>query len=155
VIGLFLQERISPGKGLMRTVDDIKEQNGLVYLPHPLSISRESILNVPLIKSILWKIDIVEVFNSRTKRENSDNRWFQDWVESGRVIRAVGSDAHAPHEFGNVFIEMDDFETKEGFLQSLSKARFRIKKTSPMFRLIMNHKSRKIIRLYLSLFRSH
>lgn len=146
VIGLFLKERIAPDLGISKTIEEIKGQDGLVYIPHPLSVSRKKALHVE--ELLKWKssIDIVEIFNARTRRESDDRVWLDKLLEEGKVVKGAGADAHAPNEFGNVLIKMDDFNTTDEFLSSLSKANIKARKTSPWMRKFMNHKTRKIIR---------
>ncbi|MBN1186581.1 MAG: PHP domain-containing protein [Bacteroidales bacterium] len=149
IIGLFINSWISPMQGLAKTIENIKMQDALVYLPHPLSISRNTSLNLNKLKELHDEIDIVEVFNSRTRHEHDDDKWFIEWINTGKVVKAVGSDAHAPYEFGNVMIKMENFTSKEEFLQSLAGAYWEVKKSSIFFRYIFNHKIRKIIRHFL------
>ncbi len=146
IIGIFLKHWIAPVQGLEKTIGQIKEQGGLVYLPHPLSTGRDSSLNVAGIRDLCSEIDIVEVFNARTRTESSARKWLSDWINSGYVVKSAGSDAHSPYELGNVLIEMEDFTSGKDFLQSLARARSYVKKSSPYLRLLMNHKVRKAIR---------
>lgn len=146
IIGLFIGKWIEPMQGLEKTIEEIKSQGGLVYLPHPLSVCRDDSLDVGKIKGLVQEIDIVEMFNSRTRHESRDNGWLAEWVLKGRVAQSAGSDAHAPHELGNVLIDMEGFASKADFLNSLVRARFSVKKTSPFLRAVMNHRVRKIIR---------
>ena len=149
VTGLFLNKLISPGQGIHKTIDLIKSQNGIVYIPHPLSISRNEMLNIPKILERIGEIDIIEYFNSRTLKESRDKDWLDELFLNGKVIKGAGSDAHAIYELGNVIIELDHFEDSDGFLKSLSSARFHLKKTQGINRLIMNHRTRKILRKWM------
>ncbi len=150
IIGLFLKQRIRPMQGMEDTIGEIGSQGGLAYLPHPLSICRNQPLDVGVIQGLLSKVDIVELFNSRTRRESADHAWLAEWIRRGGVVISAGSDAHAPHELGNVLIEMDDFSSPQEFLRSLANARFSMKKTSTFLRAVMNHRVRSIIRLCAS-----
>ncbi len=147
IIGLFLRQRIRPMQGIKDTIGEIRSQGGLVYLPHPLSLCRNQPLDVGVIQGFLSQVDIVEVFNSRNLHESTDHAWLAEWIRRGRVVISAGSDAHAPHELGNVLIEMDGFSSPQEFLRSLARARFSVKKTSPFLRAVMNHRVRRIIRL--------
>ena len=146
IIGLFLEQRIRPMQGMEDTIGEIGSQGGLVYLPHPLSLCRNQPLDVDVIRGLLSKVDIVEVFNSRTRCESADHAWLAEWIRRGGVVISAGSDAHAPHELGNVLIEMDDFSSPQRLIRSLAKARFSMKKTSSFLRAVMNHRVRSIIR---------
>jgi len=147
IIGLFLKQRIRPMQGMKDTIGEIKSQGGLVYLPHPLARCRNHPLDVDVIQGLLSKVDIVELFNSRTRRESTDHTWLAEWIRQGGVVISAGSDAHAPHELGNVLIEMDDFSSPQRLIRSLAKARFSMKKTSTFLRAVMNHRVRSLIRL--------
>lgn len=149
IIGLFLKEKIAPDLGIMRTIEEIKGQEGLVYIPHPLSVSRKKTLNVEELLKYKSSIDIIETFNARTRRESENKAWLDNLLEDSEVIEGAGSDAHAPNEFGNVLIEMSNFTTTDEFLLSLSQANIKAQKTSPWMRKFMNHKTRKIIRKIL------
>lgn len=147
IIGLFLDKRIAPMQGLEQTLCRIKEQGGIVYLPHPLSISRDHALDVTRMLALRDQVDIVEIFNSRTRKEHHDSRWLTEWISRGEVICSGGSDAHFPCEFGNVKIEMPAFTSRQNFLQCLRVSRITTMKKTPVFmRVVMNHYMRKVIR---------
>ena len=40
IIGLFINEKISPGKSPRDTMLEIKKQGGIVYIPHPYDEKR-------------------------------------------------------------------------------------------------------------------
>ena len=149
IIGLFLKRWIAPNLGISKTIHEIKMQGGLVYVPHPFSINKNFSLNLDELTKLSSSIDIVEVFNSRTTSETKDRRWFDGLLSSGKFVEAAGSDAHSPYELGNVLIEMENFHTKHEFLTSLANGHFYCKKTSPLLRVLMNHKIRKILRRFI------
>ena len=64
VIGLFLREEIPRGMSFAETVAAIKEQNGLVYLPHPFD-RMHSIADPATLQRHLADIDVFEVYNAR------------------------------------------------------------------------------------------
>ena len=66
IIGLFLQETIRKGLTPEDTVRAIREQGGLVLIPHPYDRVRKSPLREEAALRIMNDIDIIEVFNSRT-----------------------------------------------------------------------------------------
>ncbi len=65
IIGLFLKEWIQPFLSPIDTIEKIKEQGGLVYIPHPFDGLRTSVLRRKILNDIADQIDILEVFNSR------------------------------------------------------------------------------------------
>ncbi|MBU4560675.1 PHP domain-containing protein, partial [bacterium] len=101
VIGLFLKERIPYSLSPEETIRRIKEQEGLVYIPHPF---------IPLIANSLGqelygfhkKIDIVEIFNARSFFRRSGKRASQ-FARNNGITTAAGSDAHFASEIGNAY----------------------------------------------------
>ncbi|MCG2675965.1 PHP domain-containing protein [bacterium] len=125
VIGLFLKERIPYSLSPEETIRRIKEQEGLVYIPHPF---------IPLIANSLGqelygfhkKIDIVEIFNARSFFRRSGKRASQFALDNG-IVTAAGSDAHLASEIGNAYMELEDFSGPEEFLRNLREAKAVIK----------------------------
>ena len=131
IIGLFLTEEIPPDLSPVETVKRIKEQNGLVYIPHPFDTFRKATIGADALNQIFNHIDIVEVFNSRSLFNKSDKKALQFCKKNGFIV-VVGSDAHTRYEIGNSYLEMEDFDTKEDFLENLKNARLVTKRT-PIF----------------------
>lgn len=121
ITGLFLNEEIKPFLTLEETIDKIREQDGLVYLPHPFDPFRNGIVNK--------NADIIEVFNSRCI-DNNSNKKALDFASKYNLIKAVGSDTHTSFEVGNAYIIMEDFNDKKEFLENLKKANFFTKKSN-------------------------
>ncbi|MBU2589458.1 MAG: histidinol-phosphatase [Nanoarchaeota archaeon] len=122
VIGLFLNEEIPRGLSIFETIERIKEQGGLVYLPHPFDKARKGVgkLNV--------KADIVEVFNARVIFQKF-NREAQSYAFKNNLLMASASDAHFAKHVGYSYIELDNFYGKSGLLRSLRKAKLVRRKT--------------------------
>lgn len=119
VIGLFLEERIPPGLALEETVARIRDQGGLVYLPHPYAYVWRPGRHAR--RGLSWA-DAVEVMNARA--------FLPIW--NGRAARAArrhglpacgGSDAHFPVELGRAFTRMPDFRDAASFRAALAGAR--------------------------------
>jgi hypothetical protein len=64
VIGLFLSEEIPKGMPFPDTLAAIREQGGLVYLPHPFD-RRHAIPDPRTLHHHLAEIDVLEVYNAR------------------------------------------------------------------------------------------
>jgi predicted metal-dependent phosphoesterase TrpH len=90
IIGLFLKEEIKSRVGIEVT-EEIHNQGGIVILPHPM---KGHILK----EEILKKIDLIEVFNSRTSAEL--NLKALRLAEEYKKPFIVGSDAHFLSEIG-------------------------------------------------------
>jgi predicted metal-dependent phosphoesterase TrpH len=120
IMGMFLKETIPSGFTPAETVRRIREQGGLVNIPHPFETMRGSALKDPSIEEIAADIDLVEVFNARSPfSANSDKA--RDFAAKNGIPGGAGSDAHSVHEIGNAYIEMPDFDTPEEFLGAVAR----------------------------------
>jgi predicted metal-dependent phosphoesterase TrpH len=122
IIGYFLTRRIRPGLSLTRTISEIKDQGGLVCIPHPFDRFRTSRLQFKALKEIENEIDIIEVFNSRNVN-SEDNKKAKEFALAKGTMVSVGSDAHWPWEIGLTYMNIPDFSDVESFraaLQSVS-----------------------------------
>lgn len=124
--GLFLNEEIPKETDVYEAVDRIRQQGGLVYMPHPFDIGRRSTLKVHD-----FKADIVEVFNARVVLQKY-NRMANEYAEKHNLLKAVGSDSHFSMHVGMCYAEMDDFDDIKGFKESLKKAKLVTKQVNPL-----------------------
>lgn len=92
IIGVFLKEEIRPGRS-DDVIQQIREQGGLVVLPHPYKAHQ-------LDDHLLAQVDLIEVHNSRCSK--SENALAMELA--GRLGRPSlgGADAHCAHELGAV-----------------------------------------------------
>jgi len=99
IIGLGLQEEIQ-ATGLHETIEEIKEQGGEVYLPHPFDKFRRSALGDYAFE-VAEKLDYVEVFNGRCLLGSFD-RQAENFADEHGLAKLAGSDAHFGFEMGNL-----------------------------------------------------
>ena len=136
VTGLFLQETIPRGLSPVETAKRIKEQGGLVSLPHPFDRFRSEVITRSGIEDVLPYADIVEVFNSRNNMD-ADNRKAYDFAEEHGLLTSGVSDAHTAIELGRTYVIMPEFDgTPEGFKQSLAQGEIRARKMSPLIHAV-------------------
>lgn len=146
IIGLFLSERIPPLLSPEETIAEIRRQAGLVYLPHPFdNVRRDAHFTLRRLEMMAEKVDVVEVFNARNSL-SSHNRKALEYARSHHLMMGAGSDAHSPFEFGNAYVDMAPFETKEEFLSNLVAGEIQGRLTPSWLQLLMNHFVRKGIR---------
>ncbi len=122
IIGLFLQETIRKELTPEGTVRAIREQGGLVLVPHPYDRARRSPLREGALLRIMPDIDVIEVFNSRTVFQADLDRSRRLAEEHGKLMSAA-TDAHTPWEIGLAYTEMPPFEGPGEFLVALGKGR--------------------------------
>ena len=145
VIGLFLRQRIPPGMSLDSTVRAIKEQGGIVYLPHPFETRRKGI-SQPALKMLgTNQVDVWEIFNARS-RDSKAVEDFRVYAEDRGLRLAAGSDAHMPRELGRAYTLVPSFETPQDLLDSLEQADFVCEPISFLHRLCLNYKTRQGLR---------
>jgi len=137
VIGIFMRELIPRGTPARETCERIREQGGVVYLPHPFDGSRAG--NPRLLEALLPVIDVVEVHNARCWPTDL-NRRALEWARAHGKAMGAGSDAHTIREIGRGYVEIPPFEPdRDSFLASLVAGSVAGQfNTSPVYRLASN-----------------
>jgi hypothetical protein len=136
IMGMFLQEDIPAKTGLDETFRNIRQQGGLICIPHPYDKVRPSAFrDKKLLELIVEQVDIIEVFNSRSMFPGTEPM-ARDLATRHHKIMSAGTDAHSPQEIGFAYVDMDDFNNKDEYLVSLSKGKIFGKKSSPLIHLI-------------------
>ncbi len=120
VIGLFLDEEIPRGMTFADTVAAIREQGGLVYLPHPFD-RLHAIPDPDTIHRHLAEIDVFEVYNARLLRDSFNDEALR-FARKYRLLQGAGSDAHVLQGVGTGVVRMRRFDGPEEFLLSLRSA---------------------------------
>lgn len=120
IIGLFLRERIPPRMSPEETVAAIRDQNGIVLLPHGFDPYKANRLKPAARERIADDIDVVEVFNARVSHPRR-NREARDWAVQNDVPASAGTDAHIPSAIGEAWVQAPDLDatTPEGLLRAL------------------------------------
>ncbi|RPJ60047.1 MAG: phosphotransferase [Dehalococcoidia bacterium] len=136
IMGMFLQEDIPNKISVEETISLIRQQNGLICIPHPYDWIRPSAFrNRSKLESVAELADIIEVFNARSMFPGIENK-SRDLATRHHKVMSCGSDAHSPQEIGYATVEMTDFNTKEDFLLALSNGKLNCRKSSPLIHLI-------------------
>ena len=120
VIALFLEEEIPRGMSFADTIAAIREQGGLVYLPHPFD-RLHSIPDPATLHQHLAEIDVLEVFNARLLRDRFNDEALR-FARKYRLLEGAGSDAHVLQGVGTGAVGMRRFDGPEEFLLSLRTA---------------------------------
>jgi hypothetical protein len=134
IIGLFLSEEIPRDLSPEETVRRIKEQGGLVCIPHPFDRVRREPLRAAARERILPHVDIIEAFNARVTFR-SDNAKARDFAQEHDLAMSAGSDSHSLTEIGHAYVEMPDFDTPQQFLEALRQGRIVGRLSNPMVHL--------------------
>lgn len=105
LIGLFVEDRIPPRLPARETAERIRDQGGLVYLPHPFY----PLVRRPLRASVrdgladLGLVDVVEGRNGGPFTDRPDAR-ARRWAAARGLPLGAGSDAHDPVDIGRVAV---------------------------------------------------
>jgi predicted metal-dependent phosphoesterase TrpH len=104
IVGLYLKEKIKPGLSPLETVKQIKEQGGIVYIPHPFETVRKG-LHEGILDELVDYIDIVEVCNGRAFFQNRSQQAVV-WARLNNKLAAASSDAHGYQGLGATYTSL-------------------------------------------------
>ena len=117
VIGLFLSDEIPRGLSFGETVDAIRAQGGIVYLPHPFD-RLHAIPEPATLHRHLAQVDVLEVYNARLLFEAYNDEALR-FARKYDLTMGAGSDAHVLQGVGTGAVRMRAFDGPEEFLVRL------------------------------------
>ena len=120
VIGLFLEREIPRGLSFADTIAAIREQGGLVYIPHPFD-RLHAIPDPRTLHRHVADIDVLEVYNARLLFETYNDEALR-FARKYNLTMGAGSDAHVLPGVGTGAVRMRAFHGPEEFLISLRSA---------------------------------
>jgi predicted metal-dependent phosphoesterase TrpH/glycosyltransferase involved in cell wall biosynthesis len=120
VIGLFLSEEIPRGMSFTDTIAAIRDQGGLVYLPHPFD-RLHAIPDAATLRRHLGEIDVFEVYNARLLFEAYNDEALR-YARKYNLTMGAGSDAHVLQGVATGGLRMRAFADRDEFLLSLRTA---------------------------------
>jgi len=103
VIGLYLVDEIPKGTSARETIERIRDQGGIPYLPHPYAGGKGG--GGRMAEELASLCDVVEGFNARLHDPSLNERAEQLAARHAKAVGA-GSDAHTVGEIGNAFVEV-------------------------------------------------
>jgi len=121
LIGLYIKRQIPKGTPARDVCQLIREDGGVIYLPHPYArgkgaSGRHADALAPL-------VDVVEVFNARL-HPGRLNAPAVALAEAHGKLQGAGSDAHTVGEVGGGWVEVPRHENSpEGLLGALAQGR--------------------------------
>ena len=132
IMGIFLSEEIPSGVSAEEAIHRIREQKGLVCLPHPFDYMRGINQKSQSLESLVPDIDIVEVFNARALPLGFSGRKASRFAEEHGLLCSAGSDAHTAREIGRAYVEIPEFNSSEEFCSALAQGRIFGHRSSPL-----------------------
>jgi predicted metal-dependent phosphoesterase TrpH len=142
LIALFLERPIAPGLPLAETIAAVREQGGLVGVPHPFDRHRGSLGRAGELEAIAGLIDWVEVHNARLI--GGGNEQAALFAHDRGLPGVAVSDAHSTFEVAVAYTALNgDPSTPAGLLAALSggelilgRASYAIRVLTPVAKLV-------------------
>lgn len=126
VIGLFVSEHIE-NRSFVEVSHDIRDNNGLVVLPHPRDpLRKHTAIRRGLPDDLIMKhVDLVEGINSRSIIDYFNKR-AQRLAKRLNKPMTAGSDGHTSWEMGHAKTWLQDIETADDIYRELKQGRTQI-----------------------------
>lgn len=141
IIGLYLKKRVEPNLSVEETVQEIKKQDGLIYIPHPYDLKRQkSVISSNALKRIKNDVDFIECHNGRNAEEIY-SKIQNEIAEKLNLRKIIGSDAHTFYELGRNYCLVDSYNKKD-LVKTIENAKFFPKKS-----IKIAHINTKIVKL--------
>lgn len=121
VIGLFLDEVVEPNQDIEVTIEKIKTQGGLVYIPHPFETVRSGVTKETL-EQIKDSVDIIEGANGRAFFQNFGPQ-AHAWARVHNVPSLASSDAHRAKALGKTYSQISEVPTVDTLVELSRTAR--------------------------------
>jgi dephospho-CoA kinase len=119
VIGLYLEQEIPKGTPAEETIQRIRSQGGIPYLPHPYAAGKGG--GGKYAESLAPLCDVIEVFNARLHAAEMNERALELARRHEKLVGA-GSDAHTLGELGHAFVDLPAHENRPGELLGALRA---------------------------------
>jgi len=120
VIGLYLSDEIPKGTRARETVERVRDQGGIPYLPHPYAAGKGA--GGKYAEELAPLVDVVEVFNARL-HPGRLNAPAEELARRHGRLRGAGSDAHTLGELGGARVSVPPHpNTPAGLLGALAGA---------------------------------
>ena len=122
LICLFLEHVVPGGLPVLETIARVREQGGLVGIPHPFDRFRGSMFRAGVLEGIVEQVDWIETHNARIV--GSGNERALAFAREHRIPGMAVSDAHSILEIGVAYTVLEgDPSTAAGLLAALPSAR--------------------------------
>ncbi len=143
IIALNVKKEIEKGLSTEKTIEKIKEQNGLAIITHPFGDWHAFKKGL---KDFINKVDAIEVFNASVFTGNKEAK---ELVKKNNLAFTAGSDAHEPKFIGRAYLEiLGDNLSIEQVLKAIKNKSCEVKgKEFSFFEKITERIKRGIIRL--------
>jgi len=121
ILGLFLEEEVPPNLTPLETAQRVKDQGGLVGVPHPFDRIRPTALGRNGLLEIMHLVDFLEGYNAHTFL-GRDNRKGLEFAALHSLPVVSCSDSHSALELGRTYTEVPESEldcSPEGVMRAI------------------------------------
>ena len=143
VLGYFMNREIKPAP-FDEIIDSLHAQDAVAAIAHPFDWFRNAFKAD--LDNAIKRVKVMETFNSRCL-SNSMNRKAAAYAKEHGLSAIAGSDAHAPMEIGNAFVECNgnsEEELRKAILQGKTKINGRL--ASPFIHIFSTIAKLRIIK---------
>jgi predicted metal-dependent phosphoesterase TrpH len=145
LVALFLREVVPPGLSAQETIAAVREQGGLVGVPHPFDRRAFGAGSGAALESIAGQIDWVEAYNARVLGGSANEKAALFALENG-LPGVAASDAHTVMEVGVAYnVVHGDPGTPEGLLAALAdvdmitgRATYYVRAWTPLAKIVQS-----------------
>jgi predicted metal-dependent phosphoesterase TrpH len=142
IIGLFLTDLVRPNQSALKTAQAIKDQGGLVYIPHPFETIRKGITKLDL-ERIANLVDIVEVYNGRAFVQNRGPE-AATWARLNDKATAASSDAHGQKGVGSAYSTIKEEPSADNLAKQLKLAHHSMQR--PPIKTLLYPKANRVLK---------
>src|SRR5690606_22692028 len=142
LIGLFLKEPVRPGQSALQTAQAIRDQGGIVYVPHPFETVRKGVSETTL-EHIAELVDIVEVYNGRAFTQNRGPQ-AATWARLHSKPAAASSDAHGIKGVGTAYTSLKETPTAKNLVKQMQLAHLNM--TRPPLKTLLYPKANRLLK---------
>jgi len=133
IIGLYLKQTIPKLMSPQDTVTAIREQGGLVCIPHPFEDVRRGMSQSDL-DTIAEAVDLIEVHNGRAFFQNKSRQAYE-WAAKHKVVGVANSDSHAMSGWGQTYSVVASEPNRDNLVSLMAEATLQV--GFPGFRAIL------------------
>jgi predicted metal-dependent phosphoesterase TrpH len=120
ILGYFMNEFVDGrGKTGLEVVDELREQDAVIILPHPFDRVRH-IFPEEELRELARKVDGIEVFNAGTFMPGANSKG-EALAEELGLAKTAGSDAHCTWEVGKAYTIAEASDLEEFRKELLAK----------------------------------
>lgn len=126
IIGLFLKQAVPANLPIHEAIRQIRQQKGLVYIPHPFETVRRGLTRESL-EAVLDQVDIIEIFNGRALFQNK-GPMAATFARINNIPAAAASDAHGYSALATTYSHINKQPTASNLADQLRTAHFTTKR---------------------------